>query len=332
MKKFISFSMAVILALFCLVSCAPAGADKEEGYYTRVLRSEMGRLCISLSTKAKDGTVLPEEKLKEIYDSACTAFAEGYRFLTEDEGSQLSAINANIPTVLDIDKKLLEEIGRAMDFSALTDGLYDPTAGSLTALLRSKNSPQSDELKDALSHVGSDKLTFSEKIITKADPLTRLDLYSWRDGYALRCACEYLKETETAFGTVTFNGIAGVFGEKPDGETFSVELGNGKSGVFNITDGYVALVCEGFGSAYDLSEGTLDPALSRCAVYAPTAEHAAVLASVGYSAGSDALLGLYEKEELTFEAVITEKDGKEVFTKNAKGSDLYTPITTAVSE
>ena len=159
-----------------------------------------------------------------------------------------------------------------------------------------------------------------------------IDLCSYRDGYALSATCEYLKESDCAFGAITFNGIAGVFGKKADGSLFSVEIGNGADGTFNISDGYVALVNEDFGIAYDHTDGKLEPKLLRAAVYAADAEAAAILASVGYVHGSDALLSLYEKESLVFEAVLTENDGTEIFTKKAKDSNLYTPITTADSQ
>lgn len=329
MKKIFSLLLSAILIILCLPSCEKA---EEQGYFTRTLRDERGRLSVSLSRDSKEGSPLSDEELKKIYNETCETFAKAYDFLDNKEKSDISAINAPVKSVFDIDKNLISEIEKAIEISALTDRLYEPCGGALTKVIAKTGSPSDPEIDEALLHIGSDKFVFSENSIEKSDPEAMIDLYCYRDGYALKAACEYLKESICAYGTVTFNGIAGVFGEKPNGELFSVEIGNGADGTFNISDGYVALVNEDFGMAYDYADGKLDPGLTRATVYAADAETAAILASVGYVHGSGALLSLYEKEGLVFEAVLTEKDGTETFTKKAESTSLYTPITTADSQ
>ena len=327
MKKILAMTLFVIFILTCLVSCDSA---IEEEYFQRTNRNSIGRLSVSLSTLSKDGTPLSQEELKKIYTDALDTFTKAYEFLSDS--SELTTVNAEADVVLDTDKELIQHIKTAFGYSDMTEGLYQPCGGTVTELFEKGRTPDEKQLKKALSHIGCDKIEIAQKNIKKSDPLCKLDLYAYCDGYALSRVCEFLKDTPVAYGTVTFNGIAGVFGKKPEDKPFAVEIGNGDDGIFNITDGYVALVTEGFGSSYDFSDGILDPALEKAAVYSPDARTAAVVASVGYAHGSDIILELYENKELKFEAVLKEKDGNETFTEKADNSSLYTPITTALSE
>lgn len=329
MKKILSLILASILLILNLSSCSQ---EEDAGYFVRTQRNEMGRLSVSLARDTKDGEKLTEAELNSIYEEACATFEKAYSFLSDGEGNPLSTLNSPVNAVFDINKDLLKEITGAIKLSDLTDGRYEPCAGSLTSLLKADSAPTDEMLTDALSHIGKDKFEFSGTEAKKLDAKASIDFGAYRDGYALQSVCEFLGESACAYGTVTFNGIAGVFGEKPDGELFKIEIGDGADGTFNISDGYVALVSKNFGTSYDYSDGVLTPALEKAAVYAADAKVCAVIASVGYVHGADVLLDLYEKEDLSFEAVLTERDGKEIFTKNADGTNLYTPITTAQSE
>jgi len=330
MKRILSLILALLLIALPLAACS--AEPEEEGYFTRTKRDSRGRLSVSLARTDKDGAPLSEKELDKIYGEACDAFSAAYDFLSTDAGSGISAINAPVSTVLDIDSTLISEIEYAFSLSESLDGLYEPCGGALTALLEKSDSPKEEELSEALSHIGSAHFELSETSVNKDDSLAKVDLGALCDGYALAAACEHLKKSVCAYGTVTFNGIAGVFGKKPEGEPFSVEIGNGEDGIFNITDGYVALVSKDFGTSYDFSDGILDTDVSHIAVYSADARSAAVIASVGYAYGKDKILSLYEKEGISFEAVILEKDGKETLTKKAKSGTLYTPITTAEDE
>ncbi len=330
MKRILSLILALLLIILPLVSCS--SAPVEEGYFTRTKRDGNGRFSVSLRRADKDGNAISEKKLEQIYEGAYEAFSKAYDFLSADAKSNISAINADAKTIFDVDKKLITEIKYALKLSENCGGLYEPCGGSLTALLNKGSAPTEQELTEALSHIGADKFELSTKSVVKSDPAAKIDLGALCDGYALDAACDFLEKSSSAYGTVSFNGIAGVFGKKPDGEHFTVEIGNGADGIFNITEGYVALVSADFGKSYDFSDGVIDTDVQHIAVYSSDARIAAVIASVGYAHGSGSIPVLYDRDELQFEAVILKKDGKEVFTRNAKSDNLYTPITTDEKE
>ncbi len=333
MKKLISLILSATLIFLCLVSCSDSNTQKE-GYYTRTQRNETGRLSISLSRTSKDekAEYLEDEELKKIYNEALEVFKDAYYFISSDsESSPIADINAPVNTVFDMDSALLDEIRFAIELQGLTEGKYDPSCGTLCALLKENASPDSTAIEEALTHTGCDKITISDTTLIKSDAALAIDLYALADGYAISKVVDFLKESKVLYGTVTYNGIAGVFGKKPDGEPFLVDIGdgteNGRDGAFQISDGYVALVSESFGQTFDVVDGVLEPSLEKSAVYCSDARVAAVLSSIAYTFGSDTLLSLYDKEGLSFEAVLTEKDFSKTFTVNAKENDLYTEET-----
>lgn len=330
MKRIFSAILALLLIVLPLASCAQE--PLEAGYFTRTKRDGNGRFSVSLWKADSDGNPIPENELEKIFEDAYKTFTDAYEFLDSKAGSKISAINAEVETVFDVDKKLITEIKYAKELSDKCNGLYEPCSGVLTALLEKNGTPTKEELEEAISHTGTDKFEFSKDSVKKTDAEAMIDLGALCDGYALDAACDFLDDSISAYGTVTFNGIAGVFGKKPEGGTFSVEIGNGEDGVFNVTDGYVALVSADFGKSWDYTDGVIDTDVQHIAVYASDARVAAVVASVCYAHGSDSVLPLYVREDLDFEAVILKKDGKEVYTENAMSDELYTPITTATEE
>lgn len=285
----------------------------------------MGRLCVSLSRVDKSGKRLSDEKLYSIYEEACKAFSGTYSDLSDIPKSGLYLFNSEFETVLDIPKGVGEAASYAFGLSQMTEGLYQPCAGSVSDLIEEDPTPSKKALTDALSHVGLEYFSLEGNVLKKSDPLAKLDLGPLRDAYALRAAVELLKKSECAYGTVTFNGTAGVFGKKDDGEAFEVRLSSGYPGVFNVTEGYVSLVSKDFGTAFDYSDGITEPSLDCAAVYSADPRVSCAMASIAYVNGSDSLMEVYRKGELAFEAALTEKNGRLILTKYAEKDGLFTP-------
>ncbi|MBQ4066279.1 MAG: FAD:protein FMN transferase [Clostridia bacterium] len=325
MKRFLSTLIALAITISLLAACSPSEAD--DSYFSRIKRDGSGRLSVSLSHTSKEGSPLSERELEEIYEEACTVFSDARALLSTANAGPLCALNAPVETVFDIDPVIIEEIQNAFRLSELTDGLYQPAGGVLTSAIRSGNAPDHAVLALASTHMGTDKFEFSSDRLTKLDPHAQIDLAAYADGYALSAIIDYLKGSTVAYGTVTFNGIAGVFGEKPDGSPFSVEIGEGEGGSLSITDGFVALNSENFGTAYDYSDGVIEPTVNTCLVYSASAVECATLASVGYAHGSDALISIYEKRSLSFAAVFVDLEGEIICTENAEAMGLFSPQT-----
>ena len=331
MKRLISLLLSAILCIMCLSSCSDKGDD---GYYTHTQRDEKGRLSLYLSREAKDGTILEESALKDIYTAACKKADATYALLSKNEDSSgVYEANVSEGLVLDLDEKFIKELERAFELSTLTGGLYQPAGGSLIKLFAENDLPDDAMIKEALSHTGTDKFSIGDNSVKKNDSKALLDLYCYMDARIIETVIEYLKETEVAYGSVTFNGIAGVFGKKPEGEAFKIDISDGTDagieGAFNITDGYVAFTSADFGTHIDFSDGIRYNAVSRAAVYSPDAVTAAAVANIAYASGTAPIKSLYENESFSFEAAIWDQDGKITLTEKAESASLYTPETTA---
>jgi len=331
MKRLISLILSAILCITCFCACSDKG-DSE--YFTHTQRDEKGRLSLHLSRAAKDGSTLEEEALKDIYASACKKADAVYALLSKNEKSSGTyEINASEGLVLDLDKEFIEELGRAFELSELTDGLYQPAGGSLITLFAENELPDDAMINEALAHSGTDKFEINESTVKKSDSKALLDLYCYQDARIIETVIEYLKETQVAYGSVTFNGIAGVFGEKPEGGAFKIDISDGTDtgieGAFNITDGYIAFTSADFGTSVDFSDGIRYNSVSRAAVYSSDAVCAAIMANIAYSCGNAAVKTLYENESFSFEAALWDNDGKITLTEKAEKASLYTPETTA---
>ncbi|MBR6675941.1 MAG: FAD:protein FMN transferase [Clostridia bacterium] len=321
MKRIAVLFLTVVILFSALSSCGIARGE----YFVRTRRDGMGRLCISLARVDKDGKHLSDEKLHTIYEDACRIFSDTYNDLSDVPESGLYLFNVEFDTVLDIPKGIGDAAGYAINLSQMTEGLYEPCAGTVSALIKKDPTPSKKALEDALSHVGTEHFSIDGDVLKKSDPKAKLDLGPLRDAYALKAAVEHLTNSRCAYGTVTFNGTAGVFGKKADESPFEVKLSSGHPGVFNITEGYVSLVSEHFGTAFDFSDGVTDPALECAAVYSLDPRVSCAMAAVAYVNGSDSLMEVYRKGELSFEAALTEKGGGLTLTKYADKNGLFVP-------
>ena len=326
MKKTIALFLSVIMLLAAFSSCA----NDEGEYFVRTRRDDMGRLCVSLSRVDKDGKKIKDDRLTDLYEETCSAFSAVYNELSDIPQSSLCVINSEFDTVLDIPEGVGDATGYAFDLSELTDGLYEPCAGTVSHLIENNPEPSEEELADALSHAGRENFRLSGNVLKKEDPLAKLDLGPLRDAYALKAAVEHLKKSECGYGSVTFNGAAGVFGQKADGTPFQVSLSSGYPGTFNITEGYVSLVSEDFGHTFDFTDGVTEATVECAAVYSADPRVSCAMASLAYIYGTDRLMDIYRKGELSFEAALTEKDGSLTLTKYAERDGLFTPETEAL--
>ncbi len=334
MKRLISLIISAILCIACLSSCS---APDEGGYYTHTQRDEKGRLSLSLSKDAKDGSALSEDELKAIYDEACKKADSIYGILSKNEDSSgIYELNCSEGQVLDLSPEFMGELTRAFELSAKTKGCYQPAGGSLIDLYLENELPDDNAVSTALSHTGTDKYTLGETSVTKNDAEALLDLYCYQDARIIEEVISYLKETEVAYGIVSFNGIAGVFGKKPDGEAFLIDISDGTDagveGAFSITDGYVTVTTKDFGTAVDFTDGIHYNTLDRAVVYSSDAVTSAVMANVAYAYGYNTLLSFYDGEDFSFEAAVWDKDGKVTLTEKAESASLYVPETTSAEE
>lgn len=105
--------------------------------------------------------------------------------------------------------------------------------------------PDSDEISDALVHVGADKISLQGNYLEKTDPKTKIDLGGIGKGWAVGSLASTLAdEYPEAWGTLSFGGNVATVGNKPDGD-YNIALrdpsGDGLVGEIRIESGIVAV-------------------------------------------------------------------------------------------
>ena len=88
-------------------------------------------------------------------------------------------------------------VGKALEISAQSDGVYDITVGPLVNLwgfgpIKRQDKPADSEIAEALQHVGYGKLQLTDAGLAKSDPQVFIDLSSIAKGYGVDVVAETL--------------------------------------------------------------------------------------------------------------------------------------------
>ena len=268
--------------------------------------------------------------------SASDIFDECERLTAEIEGilsaviedSELTSLNANVNAIFDVDPTLIEVLTVARDIYELTDGAYDPAIGSLVSLWNVKNGgpvPADDKVTSAMKASGMDKIEVGTDYVKKSDTAVKIDLGGIGKGYVAQKLAEYLFESGAPYGIVSAGRTVGVFGTKPDGESFKIGIADpfnpdGVAGYIYTDSGFVSV--SGDYEQYFEEDGLryhhiIDPdtgypadsGLSSVAVLSQNGAAADALSTALLVMGYDKAIELYKSGKISFEAVFIEDDG-----------------------
>ena len=141
----------------------------------------------------------------------------GYK--TDSEVTRLNTAAFERP--IKVSQPLFELLQRSVAFSRKTDGAFDITVGPLVDLYRSaadkKVAPSRDQIEQAKSKVGFEKLKLDEQNITVKFTVDgmKLDLGGIAKGYAIDKAVEAMQNCGAFGGMVDIGGDIRCFGAPP---------------------------------------------------------------------------------------------------------------------
>lgn len=230
-NRAVSSFLLVLIIVFGLSSCAESTVDEKSFFL-------MDTLVTVKSTDVPDELVWQcEERIYEIESviSKTAKESDVYRFNHSDEKVDLSDDSAEL-------------VSRVLELCPLVNGAYDPTLASVSELwdiTGEAKIPKENELSEALLHTGYQKLSLDCPVLSKSDPVLKLDLGGAGKGYACEKAIEFLSETK-GYGLVSFGSSIGVFGSKPDGEPWNIAITDpydpsSTIGYVSIGSGYVTV-------------------------------------------------------------------------------------------
>lgn len=128
-------------------------------------------------------------------------------------GSEISRINSEAETVLS--DEMRDYITELLEVGKMSGGKFDIALGAVSDLWSFNDSPRvpsSDELTEALSHSGSDKLSLSGNTLTRADGCI-VDLGSAGKGIALDKVKSYLSDKKISSAVVSVGGSVLLYGK-----------------------------------------------------------------------------------------------------------------------
>lgn len=128
-------------------------------------------------------------------------------------GSEISRINSEAETVLS--DEMRDYITELLEVGKMSGGKFDIALGAVSDLWSFNDSPRvpsTDELSEALSRSGSDKLSLSGNTLTRADGCI-VDLGSAGKGIALDKVKSYLSDKKISSAVVSVGGSVLLYGK-----------------------------------------------------------------------------------------------------------------------
>ena len=189
----ITASLRALLLMATALLLAACG-EKTGGETSKLAGETMGTTWhVSIAQKLDAPA---QAALQQRIDSALEAVNDSMS--TYREQSELMRYNHNPATSPQpISDGLRRVIGKALEISAQSDGVYDITVGPLVNLwgfgpVKRQDKPSDAEIAAALQHVGYQKLQLGEAGLAKSDPQTFIDLSSIAKGYGVDVVAETL--------------------------------------------------------------------------------------------------------------------------------------------
>ena len=256
-KSMIRFPYFVVIAVLLTASLlfpACAGGSREvyngfsrESYYFDTvckitiygIESENGLLSSSLICSdffkeagfASDISSYTDETKDELCGriiSECFKECARYEdlFRKNIEGSDVYNINSALGDAVKVSAETFDLISTSLEFSALSDGLFDITTGTAEELWdftggSDENSyviPSESALREAESHIGWENIALDESTLTVAlnDPKTHIDLGGIAKGYISDRLCEFLQDLGVCSAVINLGGNISCVGGMSD--------------------------------------------------------------------------------------------------------------------
>ncbi len=211
-KKYTCLALCVLL-LFTSSACQGKNNKKisESGFYLDTV------VTITLYSTTKKSLIQDCFDICDKYEKMFSAT------LPESEIYKLNSRQTNC--VSDETAQLIE---KGLYYSALSNGVFDITVGTLTDLWDFKseehNIPSDDKIEEALKHVGYEKVKVENNTVTFSDDETKIDLGAIAKGYIADRIKDYLVSKNVQGAIINLGGNVLCVGEKPDGGKYNIGI------------------------------------------------------------------------------------------------------------
>lgn len=167
---------------------------------------------------------------EELFDG-CMELAEHYDNMLSrtTPGSDIWNINHSNGSPVAVNEETCSLLSTALSYAELSNGLVDPTVGTLSILWNfgEENQgivPSDSEIADALSHVNYQNVVISGNQVSLKDDKTCLDLGFIAKGYIADKMKEYLVSKGVKNAIINLGGNVAAIGSRPDGTPYKVGI------------------------------------------------------------------------------------------------------------
>lgn len=195
--------------------------------------------CASLSSEplSYTGVTLDTVISIQIYDSKdedllehCQSMCEEYeaKFSRTIETSEIAQINAAGGAPVEVSKDTATLIRKGIYYGDLSNGAFDITIGSVSALWDFKSEdpapPSQEALAEAVNHVNYKNIKVDGNTVRLLDSSAKLDLGAIAKGYIADRIKEYLEDEGVRHALINLGGNVLAIGGKPDGSSFNIGI------------------------------------------------------------------------------------------------------------
>ncbi|MCU4674899.1 FAD:protein FMN transferase [Catenovulum sp. 2E275] len=212
-----------LVALAFFVSCA-----KQNELDTLALQGRTMGTTYHLTLVAKPD-LLDQQKLQTEIDAILEDVND--KMSTYRPNSELSLFNQNQTTdPIGLSADTSTVIAKAIELGQLTNGALDVTVGPLVNLWgfgpdgRPNRVPDEAQIEAIKTHVGLDKISLEDNLISKADPKVYVDLSSIAKGFGVDKVAQYLESVGINHYLVEIGGEMRLNGKKADGSSWRIAI------------------------------------------------------------------------------------------------------------
>ena len=192
--RYITASLRALLLMATALLLVSCGDNKANSVISQLSGETMGtfwhvRLAAPLDAPAQAALQRRiDVALEAVNDSMST-----YR----DQSELMRFNHSTATTPQPVSDGMRRVVGKALEISAQSDGVYDITVGPLVNLwgfgpVKRQDKPADSEIAAALQHIGYGKLQLTDAGLAKSDPQVFIDLSSIAKGYGVDVVAETL--------------------------------------------------------------------------------------------------------------------------------------------
>ena len=174
---------------------------------------------VKILDKADEDVINGMDELFKSYDAL---------FSESSKDGILAKINSDA-TEIELDEESAYLIGFMIDGARETEGRYDPTIYGDTVLWDFSDSengivPDEEQINEALTHVGYDKISLEGTTLIKSDPEVKLSFGSVAKGYVADKTVEFLKENGINRALINLGGNVYCLGKNVNGTAYNIGI------------------------------------------------------------------------------------------------------------